>query len=63
MQRESSVTQSRTAPRSEADQFDVDLEDGEVLDEVIMTVELISAANQADQRLTTDQIDRILGVA
>ena len=44
------------------DQFDVTLEDGDLLGEVELTTNLIIAASEADGRLTDDEIDRILGV-
>jgi hypothetical protein len=44
------------------DQFDVTLEDGDLLAEVELTTNLIIAATQADGRLSTEEIDRILGV-
>ena len=46
-----------------ADQFDVTLEDGDLLTEVELTTNLIIAASSSDERLTTEEIDRILGVA
>ncbi len=44
------------------DQFDVSLEDTDLLSEVELTTNLIIAATEADDHLTTEQIDRILGV-
>lgn len=44
------------------DQFDVTLEDGELLVEVEMTANLIVAASESDGPLTQEQIDAILGV-
>ncbi|WP_170285930.1 hypothetical protein [Nocardioides rubriscoriae] len=44
------------------DQFDVSLEDVDLLGEVELTTNLIIAASEADDRLTPDEIDRILGV-
>lgn len=44
------------------DQFDVTLEDSDLLREVELTTNLIIAASEADHRLTTEEIDRILGV-
>ena len=44
------------------DQFDVSLEDGDLLGEVELTTNLIIAASESDEHLTTDEIDRILGV-
>lgn len=45
-----------------ADQFDVTLEDGELLDEVELTTNLIIAASESDGPLSQEQIDAILGV-
>jgi len=44
------------------DQFDVSLEDGELLREVELTTNLIIAASEAEGRLSTEEIDEILGV-
>ena len=44
------------------DQFDVELEDEELLEEVEMTANLIVAASDTDGRLPQDRIDEILGV-
>ena len=44
------------------DQFDVTLEDADLLGEVELTTNLIIAASEADDRLSDDQIDSILGV-
>ncbi|WP_067433946.1 hypothetical protein [Nocardioides jensenii] len=44
------------------DQFDVTLEDQELLEEVELTTSLIIAASESDQSLTQEQIDEILGV-
>ena len=44
------------------DQFDVTLEDSDLLGEVELTTNLIIAASEADGRLSDDEIDRILGV-
>jgi hypothetical protein len=44
------------------DQFDVDMEDGELLEEVELTTDLIVAASETDGRLPQDRIDEILGV-
>lgn len=44
------------------DQFDVTLEDGELLLEVELTTSLIVAASEADGALSQEQIDEILGV-
>ena len=44
------------------DQFDVTLEDADLLGEVELTTSLIIAATEADDHLSADEIDRILGV-
>jgi hypothetical protein len=44
------------------DQFDVSLEDVDLLGEVELTTNLIIAASEAEERLSTDEIDQILGV-
>ena len=44
------------------DQFDVTLEDADLLSEVELTTNLIIAASEADEHMTTAEIDRILGV-
>jgi hypothetical protein len=45
------------------DQFDVTLEDQDLLREVELTTNLIIAASETDEHLTTEEIDAILGVA
>ncbi len=45
------------------DQFDVTLEDADLLGEVELTTNLIIAASEADDHMTTAEIDRILGLA
>jgi hypothetical protein len=45
------------------DQFDVTLEDSDLLGEVELTTNLIIAATESDQPLSIDEIDRILGIA
>lgn len=45
------------------DQFDVTLEDSDLLGEVELTTNLIIAASEADERLSDEEIDRILGVS
>ncbi|MFC4787366.1 hypothetical protein ACT8ZV_23010 [Nocardioides sp. MAHUQ-72] len=45
------------------DQFDVTLEDADLLGEVELTTNLIIAASEADEHLPAEQIDEILGVA
>jgi hypothetical protein len=44
------------------DQFDVTLEDADLLGEVELTTNLIIAASEADDHLSADEIDEILGV-
>ena len=44
------------------DQFDVTLEDQDLLREVELTTNLIIAASETDEHLTIDEIDQILGV-
>ncbi|MCL2542156.1 MAG: hypothetical protein FWE71_06800 [Nocardioidaceae bacterium] len=46
-----------------ADQFEVELDDDDLLSEVELTTNLIIAATAADDRLPQEEIDRILGVA
>jgi hypothetical protein len=45
------------------DQFEVTLEDSDLLGEVELTTELIIAATESALPLSTAEIDRILGVA
>ena len=45
------------------DQFDVTLEDSDLLGEVELTTNLIIAASECEGPLSATQIDRILGVA
>jgi hypothetical protein len=44
------------------DQFDVTLEDADLLGEVELTTNLIIAASESEDHLSEDEIDRILGV-
>ena len=44
------------------DQFDIELVDHVLLDELQMTTDLMAAANQSDTPLSVTDIDRILGV-
>lgn len=44
------------------DQFDVSLEDSDLLGEVELTTNLIIAASESDEHLSVDEIDKILGV-
>lgn len=45
------------------DQFDVTLEDADLMGEVELTTNLIIAASESDRHLTSEEIDRILGIA
>ena len=45
------------------DQFDITLEDSDLLGEVELTTDLIIAATESDLPLSTAEIDRLLGVA
>jgi len=44
------------------DQLNVPLEDSELLAEVELTTNLISAASESDTTLPQDEVDRLLGV-
>ena len=44
------------------DQFDVSLEDSDLLVEVELTTSLIIAASEAEEHLSQEEIDRILGL-
>ncbi len=44
------------------DQFDVTLEDADLLGEVELTTNLIIAASESDEHLSAEEIDQILGV-
>ncbi len=44
------------------DQFDVTLEDQDLLREVELTTNLIIAASETEEHLSLDEIDQILGV-
>jgi hypothetical protein len=44
------------------DQFDVSLEDADLLGEVELTTNLIIAASESDEHLSPEEIDEILGV-
>jgi hypothetical protein len=44
------------------DQFDVTLEDADLLGEVELTTSLIIAASESEEHLSADEIDEILGV-
>jgi hypothetical protein len=45
------------------DQFDVTLEDDDLLGEVELTTTLMIAASETDEHLSQGEIDQILGVA
>ena len=45
-----------------SDQFDVTLEDQDLLGEVELTTNLIIAASEIDRALTLDEIDSVLGI-
>ncbi|MGL5823934.1 MAG: hypothetical protein ACRCYU_03715 [Nocardioides sp.] len=45
------------------DQFDVSLEDSDLLSEVELTTNLIIAASEVDRPLTMSEIDQLLGLA
>jgi hypothetical protein len=45
------------------DQFDVTLEDGDLLGEVELTTTLIIAASESDDHLSQEEIDQLLGVS
>ena len=44
------------------DQFDVSLEDSELMGEVELTTNLIIAASESEGRLSQEEIDQILGL-
>ena len=44
------------------DQFDVTLEDGDLLGEVELTTTLIIAASESEEHLSQEESDRLLGV-
>ena len=44
------------------DQFDVTLEDSDLLGEVELTTNLIIAASESEDHLSEEEIDQILGV-
>ena len=44
------------------DQFDVTLEDGDLLGEVELTTTLIIAASESEEHLSLAELDRLLGV-
>ena len=52
----------RTRSGEVHDQFDVTLEDSDLLGEVELTTNLIIAASESDDHLSDNQIDEILGV-
>ena len=45
------------------DQFDITLEDSDLLGEVELTTDLMIAATRSDLPLSTGEIDRLLGIA
>jgi hypothetical protein len=45
------------------DPLDVSLEDGDLLGEVELTTNLIIAASESDERLSEEEIDKLLGLA
>ena len=45
------------------DQFDITLEDSDLLGEVELTTDLIIAATESDLPLSIAEIDRLLGIA
>lgn len=53
---------SRKVAGMVVDRLDVSLEDTELRGEVELTVQLILAANDAECRLSRDEVDRILGL-
>ena len=55
-------TRGRGGAPTVHDQFDVTLEDADLLGEVELTTNLIIAASESDEHLSADEIDRILGV-
>jgi hypothetical protein len=60
------VIRTRVPDRREVctvpDQFDVSLEDADLLGEVELTTNLIIAASETDKHLSDAEIDEILGV-
>ena len=44
------------------DQFDVDLEDGDLMGEVELSISLMIAATASPEHLSQDQIDVLLGI-
>ncbi|MDF1605027.1 hypothetical protein PZ894_15740 [Nocardioides sp. YIM 152315] len=56
------ATPTRAGSEELHDQFDISLEDSDLLGEVELTTNLIIAASETDQPLSVDEIDRILGV-
>lgn len=44
------------------DQFDVSLEDDDLMGEVELTTNLMIAASEAEEQLTSAEIDHLLGV-
>jgi hypothetical protein len=56
------VDRSRKREGDVHDQFDVTLEDGDLLGEVELTTTLIIAASESEDHLSQEEIDRLLGV-
>jgi hypothetical protein len=54
--------QTRSGSDHVHDQFDISLEDSDLLGEVELTTNLIIAASESEEHLSLDEIDRILGV-
>jgi hypothetical protein len=57
-----SADRSRRKEGDVHDQFDVTLEDGDLLGEVELTTTLIIAASESEDHLSQEEIDRLLGV-
>jgi hypothetical protein len=58
-----SLTQRLERERALHDQFDVTLEDSDLLGEVELTTDLMIAASESDLPLSTAEIDHLLGIA
>ncbi len=56
------VPYARTEVKRVHDQFDVSLEDGDLLGEVELTTNLIIAASECEEHLSDSDIDAVLGV-
>jgi hypothetical protein len=44
------------------DQFDFDLDDADLLEEVELVSDLMVAATEVDRPMTSEQIDKVLGI-